>query len=297
MLPQERVDVLCEPRWVPELDAMTLPSAFEARERVRESLVVALEGRRQLPEDRSHLRALAQRLDALVEAVEAFPELPQALDVRQVPGRLDREEKTLRYRSFPVGDGGAIRQAVEGVVHLDRVEVLGVVLEPEPGRSPLVELMLPARVVPAGATYADSASASFLHSASVPAAATRERPRRSSSASSKLRESSKSAIARPISRTRSCAAAMSTERAFFSEQTASSRPAARWQSERASEPMIRRRWARPSTFGASRAIRLVSVASKARISISSFGLTVSRSPFSVAPSPRRATHSSPVPKS
>ena len=50
-----------------------------------------------------------------------------------------------------------------------------------------------------------------------------------------------SSIASPRSRTSSCAAAMSTERAPLSEQTASTRPAARWQSESASEPMIRRR--------------------------------------------------------
>ena len=46
--------------------------------------------------------------------------------------------------------------------------------------------------------------------------------------------------ASPRSRTSSCAAAMSTERAGFSEHTASTRPAARWQSESASEPMIRK---------------------------------------------------------
>ena len=44
----------------------------------------------------------------------------------------------------------------------------------------------------------------------------------------------------PRSRTRSCAAAMSTLRAGLSETTASRRPAARWHSESASEPMIAR---------------------------------------------------------
>src|SRR3954452_13539995 len=110
--------------------------------------------------------------------------------MREGRGCLDRDEKTLRCGSLPVRDGIAVREAIEGVVHLDRVEVLGVVLEPEPGRAPLVELLLPARVVPARAAYADSASASFLHSASVPAAARRERPWRSSSASSNARGSS-----------------------------------------------------------------------------------------------------------
>src|SRR5205085_12484657 len=117
-------------------------------------------------------------------------------------------------------------QPVEGVVHLDRVEATCIVLEPPARRQALVELLLPARVVPAGATYADRASASCRHSSAVPAAATRERPTRSSSASANARGSSKSSIASPASRTRSCADAMSTERAPFSEHTASTLPAA-----------------------------------------------------------------------
>ena len=91
---------------------------------------------------------------------------------------------------------------------------------------------------------------------------------------------------------------MSTERAPFSETTPSRRPAARWHSVSASEPMIRRRPATPSIFGASRAISSVRVASKERTSITSFGSTApSGSPFSCAPPPRVAVHSSPVPKS
>ena len=53
--------------------------------------------------------------------------------------------------------------------------------------------------------------------------------------------SSGRSMASPRSRTSSCAAAMSTLRAGFSEQTASTRPAARWQSDSASEPMMRMR--------------------------------------------------------
>src|SRR5581483_1210834 len=297
VLAQQRVDVLCEPRRVPELDAVTLLRPVEPRERVREPVVVALERRRQLPEDRAHLRAPEKRRDPLVEADETGVELGEPLDVREVARRLDREQETGRRGALPVRDGRAVRQAVEGVVHLDGVEVLRVVLEPEACGQTAVELLLPARVVPAGAAYADSASASVVHRASVPAAATRERPSRSSSASMNGRGSSKSAIASPASRTRSWAAAMSTARAFFREHTASTRPAARWQSESASEPMIRSRYASPSTFGASRATSDVSVASKLRISIVSFGFTVSSVPFSRAPSPRRAVHSSPLPKS
>src|SRR5580765_6136718 len=78
----------------------------------------------------------------------------------------------------------------------------------------------------ASTTYADSALASFRHSSGVPAATTRERPSRSSGADPNG-GASKRSIASPRSRTRSCAAAMSTARAGLSEQTASTRPAAR----------------------------------------------------------------------
>ena len=53
----------------------------------------------------------------------------------------------------------------------------------------------------------------------------------------------------PRSRTRSCAAAMSIDRAGLRQQTASTRPAARWQSESASEPITRRRSATPRIAG------------------------------------------------
>ena len=91
---------------------------------------------------------------------------------------------------------------------------------------------------------------------------------------------------------------MSTDRAPLSEQTPSIRPAARLQSASASEPITRNRCASPTTFDAFSAIDDVSVASNASNSISSFGFTApSAAPSSHAPSPRRAVHSSPVPKS
>src|SRR4051794_16688322 len=92
VLPQECIHLLVEPRGVPELEAMALTGAFETRERVRETVVVPLERRRQLPENRPHLRAPEERLDPLVEPVETLAELEQALDVCQIPGCLDREE-------------------------------------------------------------------------------------------------------------------------------------------------------------------------------------------------------------
>ena len=64
---------------------------------------------------------------------------------------------------------------------------------------------------------------------------------------------------------------MSIDRAGLSEHTASTRPAARWQSDSASEPITRRRSATPSIAAALSAMKAVVVASKERISIGSFG--------------------------
>ena len=64
---------------------------------------------------------------------------------------------------------------------------------------------------------------------------------------------------------------MSIDRAAFSEHTASTRPAARWQSESANDPITRRRSATPRSDDALSAMYAVVVASKERISIGSFG--------------------------
>ena len=91
---------------------------------------------------------------------------------------------------------------------------------------------------------------------------------------------------------------MSTERAPLSEITASTRPAARWQSDSASEPMMRSRVATPTNAAALSATSEVRVASNERISISSFGSSrPSRCPSRKAPPPLTAHHSSPEPKS
>ena len=90
---------------------------------------------------------------------------------------------------------------------------------------------------------------------------------------------------------------MSTDRAALSEQR---RPASRGerQSAIASEPMIRRRCAIPTIAPARSAMARVVVASKARISSSSFGSwPSSAAPSRKAPAPRVAVHSSRAPKS
>ena len=91
---------------------------------------------------------------------------------------------------------------------------------------------------------------------------------------------------------------MSTERAALSEITPSTRPAARWHSDSASEPMMRSLFATPTNASAFEATSDVSVASNERISISSFGSSSPRRvPSRNAPSPLIAHHSSPEPKS
>src|SRR5581483_9546114 len=291
---QQRVDVVHEPARVPELECV--PSLWQRRERRPESHVVARKVRRQLPQERPALST--ERLDALEETGEPVADVTQSPDVREVARHLDREGKAVGHGALPRRNGVDLRQPVEGVVHLDGVEEAGVVLEPGVRGPPLVERLLPARVVPAGAAYADSASAIWRHRSCVPAAAMRERRSRSSSAAPNGRGSSKSATGRPTSRQSSWPAAMSTERASFSEHTPSTRPAARWQSESASDPITRRRWATPENAAACSATSDVSVASNMRISICSFGRKApSGCPSSHAPSPRRAVHSSPEPKS
>src|SRR5581483_1836303 len=237
--PEQLVGLADEPARVPELERVA--AGREPCQRVRQPLVVPRKVGRQLPEHRAELRRADERVDALVEASHRLAHVGQPLQVGHVPARLDAEEKARRALLDPARDRLHRRQAIEGVVDLDGVEQGRVVPEPPDGRQPLrVDDLAPVLVVPARAAYADNAAAICAHSSSVPAATTRERPSRSSGAAPNGGRSGKS-IASPRSRTSSWAAAMSTERAAFSEQTPSTRPSARWQSEIASEPKIRRR--------------------------------------------------------
>src|SRR5581483_11334943 len=185
---EQVVHVVGEPALVPELEGVQLGHR-KRREGGAEALVVAWEVRRQLPEERP---ALVQRLDAGTEARDRLAEVAQPLHVRDVAGQLHREEEALGRRTLPRRDALALREPVERVVDLDGVEAAHVQLEPLARRAPRVEGHLPARVVPAGAAYADNAFAIWRHSSVVPAAAMRERLSRSSSASPNPRGSSKS---------------------------------------------------------------------------------------------------------
>src|SRR5205823_4753664 len=217
--------------------------AGQPSESIRQPVVIAAERRRELPEQRPELRRAEQRLDALEESFHPRPELAQPLVVCEIARRLDCEKEVVGRLFDPVRDRVAPREPVEGRVHLHRVEALGVELEPARRRQSrwIEDAVAPVRVVPARKAYADRARAIRVHTSGVPAATTRERCSRSSGAAPNGSSTSNRSTASPSSRQRSWAAAMSTDRAALREQTASTRPAARWQSESASEPMIRSR--------------------------------------------------------
>jgi hypothetical protein len=94
-----------------------------------------------------------QGLERLPEAGDRVGDLTQSLHVGQVATCLDREEEVARDLLDPPFDRGELRQPVEGGVDLDRVEDLGVALQPAPLRQPVrVEATAPVPIAPARAT-------------------------------------------------------------------------------------------------------------------------------------------------
>ncbi|HET6623463.1 MAG TPA: hypothetical protein VFG70_02945 [Gaiellaceae bacterium] len=137
-----------------KLEAVT--AGRQRHERVGEPVVVALEVLRELPQDRAELAGVLQRLERLEQALDVAGDQPEALDVREVPARLHREEKAVWGLRRPAGNRLPRRQAVEGRVHLDRVEHLRVALEPSVRREAAwIEHPAPVVVVPARAADAD----------------------------------------------------------------------------------------------------------------------------------------------
>src|SRR5215210_2831322 len=301
VLAEQGIDLGHEPAFMTELEAVS--SGRQLGQRRAQPLVVSVEVAGQLPQHRADLRRADERTDALVEPLQSRPQIRQPLEVRQVPARLHREQEIRRALDDPPLDRRDARKPIEGRVDLDAVEQGRVVSEPPAGgQLSRVDALPPMRIVPARAADADRlhatrASISWRQRSGVAAATTLDRPTVSRGASPNGAASGRS-IERPHSRISSWAAAMSTARAGLSEHTASTRPAARWQSDSASEPMTRMRSASPRNASTRSAMRVVSVASNERISISSFGPTPPSScPFSHAPRPRSAVHSSPLPKS
>jgi hypothetical protein len=88
---------------VPELEAVA--AAGQLAERLCEPVVIALERRRQLPDDRAELGRPRQRLDALVVAGDPLVEVAELLDVRQEAAGLEGEDEVLRGLFDPALDG------------------------------------------------------------------------------------------------------------------------------------------------------------------------------------------------
>src|SRR5213079_740416 len=85
MAAKELVHLGHEPAFVAELEAVA--ALGQLLEGGLQTLVVPLEVGRELPQDRSHLRAVGQGLDRIEETLATSGHLAQALDVRHVATR------------------------------------------------------------------------------------------------------------------------------------------------------------------------------------------------------------------
>src|SRR3954452_9558978 len=153
-VPAQRVeDLRDEPARVAELEGM--PAGRQVVQGVGQARVVAAEVGGQLPEDGPHLRALHQRLEALVQPLHALLHVGQPPDVGEVAAGFDGEQEVRGRALHPRGHRLALGQPVEGVVELDGVEDRRVVLQPPALRTALrVEVVLPGAVDPARAADA-----------------------------------------------------------------------------------------------------------------------------------------------
>jgi len=110
--------------------------------------IVAVEVRGQLPEHRTELAALAQRLQWVPEALQTLLDPLQPFHVGEEAAALHREEEAGRRPLYPAFDNLALDQPVEGVVDLDGVEDLGVALEPAGRRNVFVDAATPRVIDP-----------------------------------------------------------------------------------------------------------------------------------------------------
>src|SRR5207247_9709588 len=121
----------------------------ERREETREPVVVALEPRRRLEEDRPE--AIAQRPGPVEEDGQRLRRIGQLPEVRDRLRRLQREKELRRGGGAPSGDVLLRREVVEGVVHFERRESCRVIPEEVRGlHLRRVEDRLPGCVRPAG---------------------------------------------------------------------------------------------------------------------------------------------------
>ena len=99
MLAEEGIDLRNEPALMTELKAV--PSGRQPLEREREALVVAAKPLRQLPQHRAKPRRFDERLDPLVEALEAYSHVGESLHVRQEAARLYGKQEVGRGLLHP----------------------------------------------------------------------------------------------------------------------------------------------------------------------------------------------------
>jgi len=99
VLAQNRVHVGHEPALMPELE--TVATCGQTLERRCQAFVIALERPRQLPEHRSELGRVDERIEALVEELDPAGQLCQPLDVREVPARLHGQDEAWRRLLHP----------------------------------------------------------------------------------------------------------------------------------------------------------------------------------------------------
>src|SRR3954454_22418080 len=111
VLPQQVVDRGLEPALVAKLEAVA--AGRQLGHSAGKQLVVALEVRRQLPDDGAELARLHERLDPLVVADHALADVAQAPDVRQLATGLDAEDEVLGRVLHPAGHGVPGGQPVE----------------------------------------------------------------------------------------------------------------------------------------------------------------------------------------
>jgi len=141
------VDLFGEPALMSELEAVA--PGREQRQGAAEPVVVPMEVRGELPDDRTQLAGLDERLDALVEAADPLREVLEAPDVRQVATRLGGDHEIGWCLLNPARHGVGRGEPVEGRVDLDGVEDLRVTLEPASlGQALRIEPAAPAVVLP-----------------------------------------------------------------------------------------------------------------------------------------------------
>src|SRR5438067_2591194 len=146
---QQRDHIVRVPRRLAEFDGMS-PRARQRFEKFLESFEVHRPSRRQLIQDGTERRAEALR--AREEQPERLLRLLQLLHVREKTARLHGIHEPARRSPGPCGERRRRGKAIKGVVHLDRIEMLSVILEPAALRELRgIKIALPMPVLPARA--------------------------------------------------------------------------------------------------------------------------------------------------